>query len=81
MEAPTRIRGVALSEVCPCVRYYEFPAECHVRLDGPALRSTALITYANWLLADGNISFVTNTLWPVIQLDLDYVATWWNQTT
>ena len=80
-EVPTRIRGVALSEVCPCVRYYEFPAKCHVRLDGPALRSTALITYANWLLADGNISFVTNTLWPVIQLDLDYVAAWWNQTT
>jgi len=49
--------------------------------DGPALRSTALITYANWLLADGNITFVTHTLWPIIQLDLDYVATWWNQST
>ncbi|KAF9220901.1 glycoside hydrolase family 15 protein [Gyrodon lividus] len=49
--------------------------------DGPALRSTAVITYANWLIADGNSSYVSNTLWPIIQLDLDYVANNWNQTT
>jgi glucoamylase len=49
--------------------------------DGPALRSTAVITYANWLLADHNTSYVANTLWPIIQLDLDYVAAWWNHTT
>ncbi|KAF8843359.1 glycoside hydrolase family 15 protein [Paxillus ammoniavirescens] len=49
--------------------------------DGPALRSTAVITYANWLIADGNLSYVTNTLWPMIQLDLDYVANNWNKTT
>ncbi|KAI0270013.1 glucoamylase [Gloeopeniophorella convolvens] len=49
--------------------------------DGPALRSTALITYANWLLDNNNSTFVSNTLWPVIKLDLDYVATFWNQTT
>ncbi len=69
----SRAHGVALSEVCPWARY--------LRLDGPALRSTALITYANWLLAHGNVSFVTDTLWPVIQRDLDYVATAWNQST
>jgi len=50
-------------------------------LDGPALRSTALITYANWLLVQGNRSFVEDTMWPVIQRDLDYVATEWNQST
>ncbi|KAH9939214.1 glycoside hydrolase family 15 protein [Amylocystis lapponica] len=49
--------------------------------DGPALRSTAIITYANWLLENGNSSFVTNTLWPILQLDLDYVAANWNQST
>ncbi|KAG6377015.1 glycoside hydrolase family 15 protein [Boletus reticuloceps] len=49
--------------------------------DGPALRSTAIITYADWLIADGNTSHVTGTLWPVLQLDLDYVANNWNQTT
>lgn len=49
--------------------------------DGPALRSTAIITYANWLIADGNTSYATDTLWPVIQLDLDYVASSWNQST
>ncbi|KAK0221592.1 glucoamylase [Armillaria fumosa] len=48
--------------------------------DGPALRSTALITYANWLIANGNTSYVSSTLWPVIQLDLGYVVSFWNQT-
>lgn len=48
--------------------------------DGPALRATALITYANWFLAKGNSSYVTSTLWPVIKLDCDYVAKYWNQT-
>ncbi|KAG7090984.1 hypothetical protein E1B28_010051 [Marasmius oreades] len=49
--------------------------------DGPALRSIALITYANWLVANNNQTFVTNTLWPIIQRDLDYVASTWNQST
>lgn len=48
--------------------------------DGPALRSTALITYANYLLADGNSSVVTDDIWPVAKIDLDYVAQNWNQT-
>ncbi|KAF8903104.1 glycoside hydrolase family 15 protein [Gymnopilus junonius] len=51
------------------------------RADGPALRATALITYANWLIANSNTTFVTNSLWPVIKLDLDYVSTFWNQST
>ena len=51
-------------------------------VDGPALRSTAIITYANWLLANGNgTSYVTGTLWPMIKLDLDYVMDNWNETT
>ncbi len=49
--------------------------------DGPALRATALITYANWLVANSNKTFVTTTLWPIIKLDLDYVMNLWNQTT
>lgn len=48
--------------------------------DGPALRATAIINYANWLIDDGNSSWVTNNLWPVIKLDLDYVANNWNQS-
>ncbi|KAK0202033.1 glucoamylase [Desarmillaria ectypa] len=48
--------------------------------DGPALRATALITYANWLIANDNTSYVSSTLWPVIELDLGYVVTYWNQT-
>ena len=50
-------------------------------LDGPALRATAIINYANWLIANGNSSWVTSKLWPIIKLDLDYVSVNWNQTT
>ncbi|KIK68987.1 carbohydrate-binding module family 20 protein [Collybiopsis luxurians FD-317 M1] len=49
--------------------------------DGPALRSTALITWANFLLSQGNTSYVTNTLWPIINADLNYVSQNWNQST
>ncbi|OCB88871.1 glucoamylase [Sanghuangporus baumii] len=49
--------------------------------DGPALRATAIINYANYLLTNDNSTHVTNTLWPVLKLDLDYVAQNWNQTT
>ncbi|KAJ4483733.1 glucoamylase [Lentinula aciculospora] len=49
--------------------------------DGPALRSTALITWANYLLSEGNMTYVTNTLWPIIETDLNYVASDWNQST
>ncbi|KAG6808583.1 hypothetical protein H0H92_003644 [Tricholoma furcatifolium] len=49
--------------------------------DGPALRSTAIITYANWLISQGNTSYVTDTLWPILELDLNYVAENWNQST
>ncbi|KAJ7264437.1 glucoamylase G2 [Mycena haematopus] len=48
--------------------------------DGPALRSTSIITYANWLLKNTTASNVLTTLWPAIKLDLDYVAANWNQT-
>ncbi|KAI0771239.1 glucoamylase [Trametes elegans] len=49
--------------------------------DGPPLRATAIINYANWLLDNSNTTYVTQTLWPVIKLDLDYVAGNWNQST
>ncbi|KAJ3506296.1 hypothetical protein NLJ89_g6948 [Agrocybe chaxingu] len=49
--------------------------------DGPALRATALITYANWLIESSNASFVTSNVWPVVKLDLDYTARLWNQST
>ena len=49
--------------------------------DGPALRSTTFMLYANWLLANDNVTWVKQNLWPVIKLDLDYVETYWNRTT
>ncbi|KIL65903.1 carbohydrate-binding module family 20 protein [Amanita muscaria Koide BX008] len=48
--------------------------------DGPALRSTALITWANYLISEGNSSYVIDTLWPIIDGDLNYVANYWNET-
>lgn len=48
--------------------------------DGSALRATALITYARWLLANGKGANVTGNLWPVISNDLNYVGQYWNQT-
>ncbi|KAH9047688.1 glycoside hydrolase family 15 protein [Lactarius hengduanensis] len=49
--------------------------------DGPALRATALIQYAGWLWKNGNSTYVEKSLWPVIRLDLDYVAANWRQPT
>ncbi|KAL1681842.1 glycoside hydrolase family 15 and carbohydrate-binding module family 20 [Schizophyllum commune] len=48
--------------------------------DGPALRAITLITYGNHLLSSGNTSYVTDTIWPVVKADLDYVVSYWNQT-
>ncbi|TRM69210.1 glycoside hydrolase family 15 and carbohydrate-binding module family 20 [Schizophyllum amplum] len=48
--------------------------------DGPALRAITMITYGNYLLSSGNDSYVTDTLWPIVQADLDYVVSYWNQT-
>ena len=49
--------------------------------DGPALRATALIAYARWLISNGYTSTVTSILWPIISNDLTYVGQYWNQTT
>ncbi|KAJ1301930.1 hypothetical protein OPQ81_000769 [Rhizoctonia solani] len=45
--------------------------------DGPALRATTFITFANDQLVKGKKSYV-QSIWPAIQLDLDYVAQFWN---
>ncbi|KAK4042294.1 1, 4-alpha-D-glucan glucohydrolase [Parachaetomium inaequale] len=48
--------------------------------DGPALRATALITYANYLVAHGEAERVKTAVWPVIANDLSYVGQYWNST-
>ena len=40
-----------------------------------------MMQYAEWLLKTGNSSYVERSLWPIIQLDLDYVSTSWRQPT
>ncbi|KAF4331727.1 glucoamylase [Fusarium beomiforme] len=49
--------------------------------DGPALRATALILYANWLISHGDRSKAVNKVWPVIDKDLAYTVKSWNRTS
>ncbi|KAJ7583395.1 glucoamylase [Mycena floridula] len=49
--------------------------------DCPAERLSAIITFANYLLSTGNKTYVKETLWPIVKLDLDYVAQRWNTTS
>jgi glucoamylase len=39
-----------------------------------------MITYSNWLVANGYTSTARDLVWPVIRNDLAYVAQYWNQT-
>jgi glucoamylase len=39
-----------------------------------------MINYSKWLVANGYESTASNSVWPVIQNDLAYVAQYWNQT-
>lgn len=48
------------------------PAERKTNVDGLVLRSGAMMQYAEWLLKNGNSTYVEKSLWPVNQLDLDY---------
>ncbi|KAM0752913.1 glucoamylase [Meredithblackwellia eburnea MCA 4105] len=48
--------------------------------DGPALRATTLIGYANYLKTAGDVDTVLQTLAPMIEADLDYVVTYWGST-
>ena len=50
-------------------------------IDGDALRATALISYAEWLIDNNNISFVNSKIWPILKLDLDYTSNYWNRST
>ena len=49
--------------------------------DGPALRAIALIRYAKFMLSIGDTAYVRDTLWPIIQRDLDYVVENWDAPT
>lgn len=80
MRLPLLGRGAVLSVVC--VFEPVDPSDAtESYADGPALRATAIITYATHLYNSGNTTYVTNTLWPIIELDLNYVAGNWNQST
>lgn len=45
--------------------------------DGPALRATALITYSNWLISNGQVEKAKTVLWPIISNDLSYTGQYW----
>jgi glucoamylase len=48
--------------------------------DGPALRATALMSYCNWLIDNGQSKTAKTIVWPIISNDLSYVGQYWNQT-
>ncbi|KAF7422713.1 hypothetical protein PC9H_010869 [Pleurotus ostreatus] len=48
--------------------------------DGPALRATTLLSYAKTLLKQSDRESVQQSLWPVLEKDLDYVVKYWNRT-
>ncbi|KAK4629324.1 Glucoamylase I [Fulvia fulva] len=48
--------------------------------DGPALRATAMIAYARYLLGKGQNATVAKIIWPIVQNDLSYVSANWNMT-
>ncbi|KAH2838909.1 hypothetical protein KXV85_003274 [Aspergillus fumigatus] len=49
--------------------------------DGPALRATTLISYANLMIDNGYFSTVESSIWPIIQNDLSYLTEFWNSST
>lgn len=49
--------------------------------DGPALRVSALVSYANHLIGTGHEDTVKSIIWPIVQNDLTYVSEHWNETT
>ncbi|GAO15268.1 hypothetical protein UVI_02040930 [Ustilaginoidea virens] len=48
--------------------------------DGPPLRATTLILYANRLVDQGDARGAVETAWPVISNDLAYAVRYWNRT-
>ncbi|KAI0287439.1 Six-hairpin glycosidase-like protein [Russula brevipes] len=51
--------------------------------DGPPFRVSNLIKYAEWLIKpeQKNGTWVTDVLWPVINLDLQWISSHWNQSS
>ena len=48
--------------------------------DGPALRATALMSFANDKMKLGQSQSVKDIIWPIVQNDLAYVAQYWNNS-
>ena len=51
--------------------------------DGPPFRADVLLKYAEWLIKpeQNNGTWVADSLWAVINLDLQWVSTHWNQSS
>jgi glucoamylase len=51
--------------------------------DGPPFRAAVLLKYAEWLSKpeQKNGTWVADNLWPKINLDLQWIASHWNQSS
>jgi hypothetical protein len=70
-----RVRDIcALERVSACLS---------VGTDGPPFRVDILLKYAEWLIKpeQNNGSWVADVLWPVINLDLQWISSHWNQSS
>ena len=76
----TRDPGADPSEVRGIPSYHYSTLTPDALKDGPPLRATTLIGYSNYLISQSNTSYVTSKIWPVVKLDLDYTAAYWNST-
>lgn len=50
---------------------------CRPQTDGPGLRSGSLLMFADLLSKNGQSSYVTGTLLPIIKFDLEWVLSNW----
>ena len=51
--------------------------------DGPPFRAEILLKYAEWLIKaeQNNGTWVADVLWPVINLDLQWISSHWNESS
>ncbi len=79
-----RIPQVVLGPLSP-VRYhwYQLASDPFNRTDSAPLRASVLIKYADWLTEtkQNNGTWAADVLWPAINLDLQWIAVHWNEST
>jgi glucoamylase len=74
---------VPLPQVCDFQCFERAFLVLSVATDGPPFRVDVLLKYAEWLIQPGqkNGTWVQDVLWPVINLDLQWISSHWNESS